>query len=63
VGGICRAGFVIADVMEPDHVRPGAVPGSAGHRVAFLAPYLRVLARRMPATASARAVVLVESAG
>jgi len=63
VGGICRAGFVIADVMEPDHVRPGAVPGSAGHRAAFLAPYLRVLARRMPATASARAVVLVESAG
>jgi len=61
LGGICRAGFVIADVMEPDHVRPAAAPGTAGHRAAFLAPYVRVLARRTPAAASARSIVLVES--
>ena len=46
LGGICRAGFVIEDVAEPDHTRAGAEPGSVGHRSAFLPPYVRVLARR-----------------
>ncbi len=46
LGGICRAGFVIEDVAEPDHARAGAEPGSVGHRSAFLPPYVRVLARR-----------------
>ncbi len=46
LGGICRAGFVIEDVCEPDHGQPGAVPGTFAHRSAFLPPYLRVLARR-----------------
>ena len=46
VGGICRAGFVIEDLCEPDHTRPGAEPGSFADRAAFLPPYLRILARR-----------------
>ena len=46
VGGICRAGFAIEDVHEPDHADPAASPGSFGHRAASLPPYLRILARR-----------------
>lgn len=46
LGGICRAGFVIEDVGEPDHTRPGAEPGSFADRAAYLPPYVRVLARR-----------------
>lgn len=46
LGGICRVGFVIEDVHEPDHAEPGAAVGSFAHRAAFLPPYLRILARR-----------------
>ena len=52
LGGICRAGFTIEDVAEPDHARAGAEPGSVGHRSAFLPPYVRVLARRDSRAAS-----------
>jgi SAM-dependent methyltransferase len=45
-GGICRAGFVIEDVHEPEHAEPGAAFGSFAHRAAYVPPYLRVLARR-----------------
>ncbi len=60
LGGICRAGFVIEDMQEPDHVDPAAPPGSFGHRAAFLPPYLRVLARRAGQAAVAGGVLLVE---
>lgn len=63
LGGICRAGFVIEDVVEPDHARRAAPAGSPGHRAAFLTPYLRVLARRTPAGEVARPLVLVDSKG
>lgn len=46
LGGICRAGFVVEDVQEPDHTAAGAEPGSFAHRAAYVPPYLRVLARR-----------------
>jgi len=46
LGGLCRAGFVIEDVHEPEHAEPGAAVGSFAHRAAFLPPYLRILARR-----------------
>lgn len=59
LGGICAAGFVIADVCEPDHRQPGAAPGSFAHRADFLPPYLRVLARRA-ATGSGGGILLVE---
>jgi SAM-dependent methyltransferase len=49
LGGICRAGFVIEDVHEPEHADPTAPVGSFAHRAAFLPPYLRVLARRLGA--------------
>ena len=46
LGGICRAGFLIEDVCEPDHSQPGASIGSFAHRAAFVPPYIRILARR-----------------
>jgi len=46
LGGICRAGFVIEDLHEPDHAESGVALGSFAHRAAFLPPYLRILARR-----------------
>lgn len=46
LGGICRAGFVIEDVHEPDHADSRASVGSFAHRAAFVPPYIRILARR-----------------
>jgi SAM-dependent methyltransferase len=60
LGGICRAGFAIEDVGEPDHCRPDAAPGSFAHRATFLPPYIRVLARRIAAGRFASPLVLVE---
>jgi SAM-dependent methyltransferase len=51
LGGICRAGFTIEDVHEPEHAEATAAVGSFGHRAAHLPPYLRILARRRGAAA------------
>jgi hypothetical protein len=47
LGGLCRAGFVIEDVIEPPHARADAEPGSFGHRSRYVAPYVRIKARRV----------------
>lgn len=57
LGGMCRAGFVIEDLVEPLHADAQAVPGSFGHRSRYVAPYVRIKARRnstadRPATVS-----------
>ncbi len=46
LGGICRNGFAIEDVTEPHHAKPDAPVGSFGHRCYYIAPYLRIKARR-----------------
>lgn len=46
IGGICRAGFVIEDFVEPLHADENAEPGSFGNRAMFVAPYVRIKARR-----------------
>lgn len=46
LGGLCRAGFAIEDLIEPVHADPDAPPGAFGHRARFVAPYVRVKARR-----------------
>jgi SAM-dependent methyltransferase len=52
VGGLCRSGFVIEDLMEPLHAEPKSPPGSFGHRSLFVAPYLRIKARRLSGAAA-----------
>ena len=46
LGGMCRAGFVIEDVVEPMHADNDAPPDTFADRSRFLPPYLRIKARR-----------------
>ena len=46
LGTMCRCGFVIEDLLEPRYADDSARPGSFGHRAKFVAPYVRVKARR-----------------
>jgi SAM-dependent methyltransferase len=47
VGGICQAGFVVENLAEPFHADLSASFGSFAHRAAYVAPYLRIKARRL----------------
>jgi SAM-dependent methyltransferase len=47
IGGMCRAGFVIEDITEPKHADPKAAIGSFEHRSFYVAPYVRIKARRV----------------
>jgi SAM-dependent methyltransferase len=61
LGGMCRAGMAIEDIVEPWHARPDAPPGSFYHRSQFVAPYIRVKARRSSAASphvSPRAIIV-----
>ena len=49
IGGICRSGFVIEDLIEPMHAQGDAAIGKFGHRSLFIPPYVRVKARRVVA--------------
>lgn len=57
LGGICRAGFVIEDLVEPDHAKPDHPPGSFGHRCSYIPPYIRIKSRRLAKTASNSSVI------
>lgn len=46
IGEMCRVGFVIEDLVEPRRGVRGAKPGHFKHRGLFVAPYVRVKARR-----------------
>lgn len=46
VGGLCHAGFVLEDLVEPRRGDSQAVPGDFRHRGMFAAPYVRLKARR-----------------
>lgn len=46
LGGICRSGFVIEDLVEPRHYNPEAAVGSFGHRCGYAPPFVTVKARR-----------------
>jgi SAM-dependent methyltransferase len=48
VGGLCRTGFVIEDLREPCRADARAPAGHFGHRGQFVAPYVRIKARRVP---------------
>jgi len=49
IGQMCRAGFVIEDLVEPLHARLDAQFGDFAHRSRWVAPYVRVKARRISA--------------
>ncbi|HEV2970425.1 MAG TPA: class I SAM-dependent methyltransferase [Pirellulales bacterium] len=49
LGGLCRAGFVIEDVIEPLHGDAQAPVGAFAHRSRYVAPYVRIKARRIGA--------------
>lgn len=49
LGLLCRAGFVIEDLLEPQHADASAAVSSFGHRCQYIAPYIRIKARRRPA--------------
>jgi SAM-dependent methyltransferase len=46
IGGLCRSGFVIEDLIEPMHADPAAVIDSFADRANFVPPYVRIKARR-----------------
>jgi hypothetical protein len=50
IGSLCRAGFVIEDLEEPHHADPQAAVGTFGHRSCYVAPYVRIKARRVRGT-------------
>ncbi len=56
IGGICRSGMVIEDLIEPMHADTGAERGSFGHRACFVAPYLRIKARKRQQQASTQSL-------
>lgn len=47
IGGLCRCGFVVEDLLEPYHANDEAAPGEFGHRARYVAPYVRIKARRV----------------
>jgi len=47
LGGLCRAGFVIEDLVEPRHAKDDAEPSAFAHRSHYVAPYVRIKARRV----------------
>ena len=50
LGLMCRAGFAIEDVVEPLHAKTDADRGTFAHRSRYIAPYIRIKARRTGAT-------------
>jgi SAM-dependent methyltransferase len=53
IGGLCRAGFVIEDLQEPNYADPMAAAGTFRHRSQFIPPYVAMKARRLAATPNA----------
>ena len=47
VGGMCRAGFVIEDFLEPFHAKSDAPNDSFANRCRYVPPYVRIKARRV----------------
>ena len=59
LGLLCRGGFVIEDVIEPLHAAAGAAAASFEHRSQFVAPYVRIKARRGGAAASSPKMIWI----
>ncbi len=59
LGLMCRAGFVIEDLVEPKHGRADAAVGSFAHRSHFVPPYVRVKARKRGSVSPGRRIQLI----
>ena len=46
MGGLCRSGFVIEDLIEPRNGDPAAAPGTFAHRSLYFPPFVTMKARR-----------------
>jgi ubiquinone/menaquinone biosynthesis C-methylase UbiE len=57
IGGMCRAGFVIEDLVEPLHADEKANVGTFGHRARYVAPYVRIKARRVATTEAKQSLI------
>jgi SAM-dependent methyltransferase len=57
LGGICRSGFSICDISEPNHAQPDSLPGSFGHRCTYIPPYIRIKAIRQQSSSSPPTIV------
>jgi len=55
IGLMCRAGFAIEDLIEPLHAKAEAAPGTFAHRSRYVAPYVRIKARRLGGAATVTA--------
>ena len=55
IGELCRAGFVVEDLLEPLRADYSAPVGHFRHRGRFVAPYVRMKARRTARTGSSTA--------
>jgi SAM-dependent methyltransferase len=60
LGGVCRAGFAIEDVLEPLHASQDIEHGNFGHRAKYVAPYVRIKARRLRTPEFAGSIQIVE---
>jgi ubiquinone/menaquinone biosynthesis C-methylase UbiE len=59
LGSLCRAGFAIEDLIEPVHADSRAERGGFAHRSRYVAPYVRIKARRTGQEADARCAARV----
>lgn len=59
IGGMCRAGFIIEDLVEPLHAKRDAEVNSFAHRSIYVAPYVRIKARRVGASAASETTLLM----
>lgn len=59
VGGICRSGMLIEDLVEPLHGKAEAPPGSFAYRAAYIAPYVCIKARRVERTGGTKARLIL----
>lgn len=58
VGGMARAGLSIEDLIEPHHADFEAARDTFAYRSCYVAPYVRILARRRPRTTEPPRIVL-----
>ncbi len=61
IGGLCRSGFVIEDLQEPNYADPMAAVGTFQHRSQFIPPYVAIKARRCPTSPDVTAASLVRA--